>query len=122
MPSDHERSVSDVLQDIFGNLQEIVRSEVHLAKAEVKTTVGEAAQAGKPIVLGAALAFYAGGLLLLALVHGLSLILQPWVAALSVGLLLSVIAAVLINMGRAQLRIVSPHSRKTIETEGVSNG
>ena len=37
MHRNEERSVSDVLRDILGNLQDIVGSEVRLAKAEVKT-------------------------------------------------------------------------------------
>jgi putative superfamily III holin-X len=116
MPRNDERSVSDVLQDIFGNLQDIVRSEVQLAKAEFKTEAGKVAKAGKPLIAGAVLSLYAGGLLLLALVHGLSLVLQPWIAALSVGALVSVLAAILISMGRARLRIVNRKPEKTIQT------
>ena len=36
MNRNDDRSVSDVLQDIFGNVQEIVRSEVRLARAEIR--------------------------------------------------------------------------------------
>ena len=38
-----DRSVSDVLQDILRNVQEILRSEVRLAKAEIRQ---EATQSG----------------------------------------------------------------------------
>jgi hypothetical protein len=48
MPRHEDRSVSDVLRDIRGNLQDIVRSEVHLAKAELKTEAGQAAKAANP--------------------------------------------------------------------------
>ena len=116
MPRNDERSVSDVLRDIFGNLQDIVRSEVQLAKVEFKTEGAQAAKAGKPLIAGAVLSFYAGGLLLLALVYGLSVVLQPWLAALSVGVLVSVLAAILISMGRARLRMVTPKPEKTIKT------
>ena len=116
MPRNDERSVSDVLRDIFGNLQDIVRSEVRLAKAEVKTEARQTAKAGKPLIAGAALALYAGGLLLLALVHGLSLVLQPWIAALSVGVLVAALAAILIATGRARLRIVHSKPERTIDS------
>ena len=38
-----ERSVSDVFQDILRNLQEMVRSEIRLAKVEIR---GEVKQSG----------------------------------------------------------------------------
>jgi uncharacterized membrane protein YqjE len=113
MPRDDARSVSDVLQDILGNLQDIVRSEVRLAKIEFKTEASKAAQAGKPLMAGMALSIYALGMLLLALVYGLSLVLPPWMAALSIGVVLSLMAAILIGIGRARLRIVSPRAEKT---------
>ena len=113
MPRDDARSVSDVLQDILGNLQDIVRSEVRLAKVEFKTEASQAARAGKPLIAGAVLGIYAGGLLLLALVYGLSLVLPPWMAALSIGAVLSLMAAILIGVGRARLRLVNPKASKT---------
>ena len=47
MRAQHERSVPEVVQDIIGNLQEILRSEFQLAKTEIKE---DAAEAAKPIV------------------------------------------------------------------------
>ncbi len=72
MNRNDERSVSDVLQDIFGNVQDIVRSEVRLARAEIKTEAEKTARAAKSLMAGAVLGFYAGGLLLIAAVYGLS--------------------------------------------------
>ena len=81
MPRPDERSVSDVLQDIFGNIQDIIRSEVRLAQVEIKAEVGKAAKAGKPLIAGIVFSFYAVGLLLLAIVYGLSIILPPYCSA-----------------------------------------
>lgn len=116
MPRNDDRSVADVLQDIFGNLQEIIRSEVRLAKVEFKAEAGQTATAGKSLLAGAVLGLYAGGLLLLAMVYGLSLVLPPWGAALAVGAVVSVLAAILIGIGKARLRVVHPKAGKTIET------
>jgi len=113
MPRNDDRSVSDVLRDILGNLQDIVRSEVRLAKAEFKTEAGHAAKAAKPLIAGAVLSFYAGGLLLLGLVFGLSLVFPPWMAALSVGALVALLGAGLIGVGRTRLRSVNPNLEKT---------
>ena len=35
-----DRAVSDVVQDILDNVQELLRAEVRLAKAEVRRTPG----------------------------------------------------------------------------------
>src|SRR5258705_5880265 len=85
MNRNDERSVSDVLQDIFGNVQDIVRSEVRLARAEIGTEAEKTARAAKSLIAGAVLALYAGGLLLIAAAYGLSVVLAPWLAALAVG-------------------------------------
>ncbi len=47
-----ERSVSDVLQDILRNLQEMVRSEIRLAKVEIRGEVKRAVSSGVWIAAG----------------------------------------------------------------------
>jgi Putative Actinobacterial Holin-X, holin superfamily III len=115
MNRNDERSVSDVLQDIFGNMQEIVRSEVRLARAEVKTEAEKTATAAKSLAVGAVLGFYGGALLLMAAVYGLSMVLAPWLAALLVGGFVAVVAAILISVGRERMRLVKK-PEKTIKT------
>src|ERR1035437_6292552 len=46
MPLQSQRSVSEVLQDIVANLEEIIRSEFRLATTEIKE---EAARTFKPV-------------------------------------------------------------------------
>ena len=110
-----ERSVSDVLQDIFGNVQDIVRSEVRLAQAEIKTEAAKTARAAKSLIAGAVLGLYAGGVLLIAAVYGLSMVIAPWLAALLVGAFVAVVAAILISIGQGRLRNVKK-PEKTIRS------
>src|ERR1700682_3918892 len=66
-----DRSLSDVFQDIIRNVQEIVRSEVRLAKTEIRE---EAARAKSPTLLlgaGVVTAIFAMLFLLLMIVSGL---------------------------------------------------
>jgi membrane protein len=107
MPLNNERAISDVLQDIFANLQEVVRSELRLAKVEIQTEAAKAAKAGKLLAGGAVLFLYAGGLLLLAGVYALSMVLQPWLAAAVVGALLAVVAAILFSAARRRLQVLA---------------
>lgn len=115
MNRDDDRSVSDVLQDIFGNIQDIVRSEVRLARAEVGVEAEKTANAAKSLIAGAVFGLYAGGLLLIAAVYGLSMVLAPWLAALVVGGLVAIIAFTLISVGRGRLRSLKK-PEKTIKT------
>ena len=110
-----ERSVSDVLQDIFDNVQDIVRSEVRLARAEIKTEAAKTARAAKSLIAGAVLGLYAGGVLLIAAVYGLSMVVAPWLAALLVGAFVAVVAAILISIGQGRLRKVKK-PEKTIRS------
>ena len=117
MASNVERPVTQVLQDIAGNLQEIVRSELRLARAEIKHEAGAAAKAAIAVVCGALLAIYALGFLLLALVYGLALLLASWwIAALIVGAGLTVFALIALGIGGARLRAARRPAERTVRT------
>ena len=111
-----QRSVPEVLQDIVGNLQEIIRSEFRLAKTEVKE---EASRAAKPVAAfgaGLVLGFYGIGFLLLASVYGLSMVMAGWLAALIVGAILAVVAMGLIGSSAKKLKSVNPTPNKTMRS------
>src|SRR5881397_2857072 len=80
MISNDERSFSSVLEDIVGNIQGIIRSEVRLAKAEVQEEAGKAGKAARLLGVGAVLAFYATGFLFLTCVYALETAVDPWLA------------------------------------------
>jgi uncharacterized membrane protein YqjE len=114
MRAQSERSVPEVLQDIIGNVQEILRSEVQLAKTELKEEAAEAATPVITIGVGLVLAAYAVGLLLLAAVFGLTTIMAAWSAALLVGAVAAIIAVLLINMGLGGLKRINMKSERLI--------
>jgi uncharacterized membrane protein YqjE len=110
-----DRPISQVVQDIAGNIQEIFRSEIRLAKEEVRQEGSKAARAGVVLAGGAVLGLYALGFLLLSAVYALAIALPWWLAALIVGVVVGIAAAVLIVTGRDRLHRVNPPQR-TIET------
>jgi uncharacterized membrane protein YqjE len=110
------RSVPEVLQDIVGNIEEIIRSEFRLAKAEVREEAAKAAPPLKMIVVGAGIGFYALGFLLFTLVMGLATMVATWLAALMVGAVLGIIALALITMASKRLKQVNAVPERTIET------
>jgi len=53
------RTMSEVLQDIVANIQEIVRSEFRLAKVEIHEETTKAVRSSIPLVIGVLLSLYA---------------------------------------------------------------
>jgi uncharacterized membrane protein YqjE len=110
------RTVPEVLQDIVGNIQEIIRSEFRLAKAEVKQ---EAVKAKSPVILsvmGGALGLYAFGFLLLTAMLAMATVMTMWMAALIIGAVLAVASMALIGAAKARLKHVNPVPERTIES------
>src|SRR5580765_3319980 len=103
-----QRSVSEVLQDIVGNLQEITRSEFRLAKTELKEEASRAAKPAATFGMGLVLGFYGVGFLLLSAVYGLSAVMAGWLAALLVGTILAIVAIALVSSGGKKLKRVNP--------------
>jgi uncharacterized membrane protein YqjE len=116
MTTQNGRSVPEVLQDIVGNIQEIIRSEFRLAKAEVKQEASKAAPPVKMIVAGAAIGFYALGFLLFTAVMGLATMMATWLGALIVGAVLGIVALALITTAAKRLKHVNAVPERTIET------
>jgi uncharacterized membrane protein YqjE len=111
-----QRSVPEVLQDIVGNLQEIVRSEFRLAKTELKEEAAKAAKPAATFGVGLVLGFYGIGFLLLASVYGLSTVMAGWLAALLVGAILAIVSIALISSSGKKLKRVNPTPDKTIQS------
>jgi uncharacterized membrane protein YqjE len=102
----NNRSMTEVLQDIVANIQEIVRSEFRLAKTEISEQAAKAAKSSAPLGGGIVLALYAFGFILLAIVNALEIVVAAWLAALIVGVAVAVVAAILISVGRKRLKQV----------------
>jgi uncharacterized membrane protein YqjE len=111
-----QRSVPEVLQDIVGNLQEIVRSEFRLAKTELKEEAAKAAKPAATFGVGLVMGFYGIGFLLLASVYGLSTVMAGWLAALLVGTILAIVAIALLSSSGKKLKRVNPTPDKTMRS------
>ncbi len=112
----HERTLGQLVADASHDLSTIVRSEVALAKAELKAQAQAAAVGGAMFVAAAVVAFLALILLLVAAAYGLVAAgLSPWLAFLLVAAVLLVVAAVLVLVGKSRLSKAGPPER-TIRT------
>lgn len=115
-PMQNGRSMGEILQDIIADVQEIVRSEFRLAKAEAQEETAKVARSGIPLIVGLLLGLYALGFILLAAVHALSIVVAAWLGTLIVGFLVGVVSLILINVGRNRLKGVKVVPEKTIGT------
>jgi uncharacterized membrane protein YqjE len=112
-----DRPISAVLHDIVSNVQDIVRSEVRLARTEVTEELGKASSAS--ILVGAAALMLAFSMVfaLLAIFFALSAVMPQWAAALIVGVGEGAIAAILLGIGIKRFKAVraTPETLSTLQ-------
>jgi len=111
-----ERSVSDVLQDILRNLQEMVRSEIRLAKLEIRGEITHAVSSGAWIVAGGVAAMSALTFLLWALTYALATRMSMWAATLIVALVMAAAAGALIMTGIRRAKRIHLMPERTVES------
>ena len=111
-----DSSLGEIVGKLAGDFSRLMRAEIALAKAEAKEEVKEAGK-GAGMLAGAG---YAGHLLVLFLSLALMFALGHWMplgwAALIVGVLWGIVAAVLASRGRAALKRSTPPMTETVET------
>jgi hypothetical protein len=109
-------SIGRIMRDIVGNVQEIIRSEVRLAKTEIKEEVSGAAKAGGFYGGAAVCGFYGLGFILLAGVYALSTVVAPWLAALIVGFGIAVVGGIFYAIARRRTHELSRKTELTFQT------
>lgn len=124
-PSDADRawrnagdsaSFAELIQNIVTDVQGLVRSEIRLAKTELKEDAATTGRASSLLVGGAVLAFYAVGFLLLTLVYALATAMPNWLAALIVGVVVAIVAGVLAMLGYQRIKEVNFKPEQTVDT------
>jgi hypothetical protein len=112
---DGNESLGELIAATTRDLSALMRTEVELAKTEIKEEVGQAARAGAMIGAGALIGYLALLLVLLAAAWGIAEAVAPWAGLLIVGVVTAAVAAVLIVTGRNKLAAVEA-APNTIET------
>jgi hypothetical protein len=100
------RSIPEILKDVLTNIQDIVRAEVRLAKAELGEELSSARAAGLLIGVGAVAAIFSALFLLLACVYVLGRVMPDWAAALIVAAAVGVAAAVTLGLGLKRFKTI----------------
>jgi hypothetical protein len=115
-PEAGQQSVGELLSVVSQDLSTLMRQEVELAKAEIKTEVAKVGK-GAGLLGGAGLGGFMVILFLsIALWWGLANVMdEAWAALITAGVW-AVIAAVLALTGRSTLKSVNPKPERTVET------
>src|SRR5689334_8033927 len=101
------RPVSQILHEILAHLTEIIRSELQLARTEIRQDLARLGQASALLAIGAVFGLYALGFILLAALYLLATTISLWLAALAMGIGVGIVAAIFLQLGRQKLRLVS---------------
>jgi F0F1-type ATP synthase assembly protein I len=112
-----DRSLGQLFGDLSRQLGTLIQKEIQLAKTEMTARVTTVGRDAAMIGAGGALAYAALLLGLMALAFLLAeLVTSAWLGFLIVAVIVGVVAAVLIQRGRAELQKTDLAPRQTIET------
>jgi len=118
MAPEIDRPIGTVLKDIVGNIQQIIRAEVRLARAETLEQLAKTKRGVLFLASGAAVAFLGLAFALLAGMYVLATRLAPWQAAGVVAVIAAIGGVICVSSGAALLRsvkVVPPRTAATIE-------
>jgi len=115
-PSLDERSLGELFGRLTSDLGELMRSEIELARAEIREEAGKAGKAGGMLGAGGLIAYLGLALVATAAAWGLAEVIDAGWAFLVVGLAVGALGAALVLMGRDRLRDVRPVPEQTVET------
>jgi acyl-CoA reductase-like NAD-dependent aldehyde dehydrogenase len=111
-----DRSISDVLQDILRNVQEILRSEMRLAKAEIREEAKQAASSALWVTVGVVVLLSAWMFLLWTAAYALAAIMPMWSATVVIAIAIAGAGGALIAIGIRRFTQVKPMPERTIES------
>jgi hypothetical protein len=113
-----ERSIGELFGQLTQDLSLLVRQETQLAKTEIQEKISRASRDLVALAAGGIVALIGGFALAAAII--LLLVdpvgLEPWVAALLVGVLLAGGGYMMLQKGLRDLKTVDPAPRRTVES------
>jgi uncharacterized membrane protein YqjE len=115
-----DRSIGELLREVYQDATTMVERQIALAKVEARNAV-VAVGRGVAIVAAGALVGLVGFIyLMLAVVYGLSRVMPDWAAAGLVGLVLAAVGGIAIWLGAKRLKALAqplPETRETLRED-----
>jgi Putative Actinobacterial Holin-X, holin superfamily III len=113
-----ERSIGELFGQLTQDLSLLVRQETQLAKTEIQEKISRAGRNLASLAAGGVVALVGGlaitAALILLLVDPIGL--EPWLAALLIGVLFAGIGYVMLSGGLRHLKQLDPAPRRTVES------
>ena len=112
-----DRSVGDLVGELFGEASTLIRQEVALAKTEITQDAKKAGASAGTAIAGGAVAYAGLIVLLVGLGFGLNELLDSdWLGLTLVGLIVAVGGGLLLRGGLAALKTIDPTPERTLKT------
>ena len=111
-------SAAGLVGGIVGDLQELVRKEIALARQETLEEIGKLKTAGIALAIAGAMLAVGGVLLVLFLAQGLADLTNwpNWAGYVIVGGVLGLVGFVLLSLAQKRFKQIHPIPEKTVET------
>ena len=109
---DHE-STPSLLRRLVNDVSMLFAQELQLLKAETTESIADLKAATVGVAMGGAVVFMGLFFLLLAAVYGLGTVVDPWLAALIVGGVVTLIGGVMLTAGSKKLGPAGIAPRRT---------
>jgi uncharacterized membrane protein YqjE len=110
------KSLRELVSEMTGEISQLFRAEIELAKTEAKEEAAKAARAGAMFGVAGFVAYLAVIMLSFAAAWALAAVIPDGLAFLLVGVAYVVVAAVCFLMGRKRIQEFSPVPQETVET------
>lgn len=111
-----DRSLGELFSQLSRETSTLVRHEVRLARAELSETAAEAGRNAASIAVGGFVAYAAFLALVFALISLLAEVMEPWLAALLVAIVVGAVGAFLIMRGVNRFKEMNMVPQRTKET------
>ncbi|MDQ3322954.1 MAG: phage holin family protein [Acidobacteriota bacterium] len=111
-----EKSLGDLFSELATETSNLVKQEVALAQVELTQKAVKVGTNVGYLVVGGAIGYAALLAFITALIIGLSYVLPAWAAALIVGIVVAIVAAVMIMSALSALKNIELTPTQTVET------
>lgn len=111
-----DTSVGGLLRQLTHEVPSLITKELALAKAELTESIRATKAGAGSVATGGAVLLGGFIILLMSAVYGLSNIMEPWLAALIVGVVVVVIGMVMVSAGKKKFQASSFKPERTIHS------
>lgn len=114
--SSGEPSLSELFSELSRETKTLINQEMRLARLELKERTADVGKNVASVAMGGAV-LYAGFLgLMFAAIYALSEVIDPWLAALIVGLVIMAVGGFLLYRGYNELKELDLTPRRTVDS------